>query len=151
MMLPKFKDMIAPGGVVLDVGKSSSWDYQSLFSKFDYKTVDILPDTRPDIIADMEHPADHVPSADALICNGVTEQCNNPFDLIRGVRSVMRPNGLILFGVISTAYPVYLSRDYFRFTVAGFKKVIALNNLQIIDYTPVLRNDAVSYIYAICK
>lgn len=150
-MLPKFRSMLKPGCSILDVGKSQSWNYRDQFKAFDYKTVDINPAAGADIVANMQTPPNSINSVDALICNGVTEQCDNPFQLLRGIFSVMRPDGIVLLGVISTAYPVYLSQDYFRFTESGLKKVLEGMNTKIIEWETVKRADAVSYIYAICK
>jgi hypothetical protein len=54
---------------VLDIGKSAYWDYSHLFR--DYKTIDINPDLKPDIIGNAEdYPLEKY---DLVLLNGMYE------------------------------------------------------------------------------
>lgn len=121
-MIREFREMLkAPSPIIYDIGKTPKHDYASWFEGSDFKTIDINPRKNPDMLLDVESP-NIMPSlkstAHGILCNGCTEQCGNPFNLMRGVHDLLRMNGMALFGIISIGYPIF-EFDRFRFTPNG--------------------------------
>lgn len=148
-MMERFKTYIPKGCTIWDIGKSVAHDYKKIFKDYDYKTVDRDKTTNPDIFLDLEKlDGGGACILDAVLCNGVTEQCSNPFDLLKGVESIIKVGGYGLYGVLLTSYPLF-GWDNFRFTESGI--LLQFNNFDIIEKELVYRNDVPSYIYLICK
>lgn len=143
-LLKQFKEWVNKTNLVYDIGKSSSHNYKPLF-RCTYRTIDKDPDKKPDIVCDVEGDF-NLPLADGIICMGVTEQCDNPYKLIEGVNSLIKPNGVALFGVVSVGYPIY-DKDYVRFTPCGVKRL--LNKYNILEEQTVFRYNLPSYIFVI--
>lgn len=105
-------------GLVYDIGKSQTWDYRPFFPSCNYKTVDRDLALRPDILHDMERrPLD--PQAGFIFFNGVFEQCDDPWAIMRNIRASLLPGGTLLAGIANTKMPLYGERDRWRITRAG--------------------------------
>lgn len=131
--LERFKAYLAINSVIYDIGKSAKYDYADMFKNYNYKTIDKDANKNPDILQDMEVPLglySMINSADAVICNGVVEQCENPFKLLGMIDVVLKDSGYLLFGTVLTGYPVY-DNDRIRFTAFGIEN--ALKKYEIID------------------
>jgi hypothetical protein len=143
----KFKSYLKPGYIIYDIGKDPKWDYKKVYQNYKYFTVDNNPEVSPDILDDIEET--HLSeSCDALICWGVTEQCNNAYKLLEGISKILKPNGLGLFGIISVGYPIY-GKDFVRFTPQGAIKL--LSDFDLLEKEIVYRKGVPSYVIAICR
>ncbi len=108
-------------GVIFDVGKPCAWEeYKAIFQSRNYRTIDRNPALGADITADVESDPLTIYSetADATICSGVTEQCDNPFLLRDGVFRLLKPGGLALWGVLCVGFGMYPG-ERFAFTPEG--------------------------------
>ena len=123
--LEKFKAYLNPGAVVYDIGKSAKYDYAPMFAEYKYLTIDKDFNKKPDLVRDVEDVDDligiNIP--EAIICNGVVEQCENPFILFQNLFGLLEPEGIMLVGTVLTGFPVY-DNDRFRFTEMGIKNTL---------------------------
>lgn len=138
---------------VYDIGKSSHHDYKPLFNGREYITVDRDPGKEPDLLVDLDKegwPADLLMSADLILCNGVTEQCANPFRLCSRLRGLIKSGGMAFFGIASLSYPPY-STDYTRFTPEGAERLVRQAGFGVIQKWIVERRNLPSYVYLKAK
>lgn len=148
-LLDQFRAELEPGSVVYDIGKSAIHDYRPAFEAdgFRYKTIDLDHEKEPDILMDIENEIScfKIPPADAVICHGVFEQCNDPVKMIRGTFGILRPKGVALFGLISIGFPMF-TFDRIRITPDGIKHYLKAFNILRMD--TVYRGELPSYIFA---
>jgi len=92
-------------GNVLDIGKSTEWDYSRLFK--DYKTIDVLPKIQPDIVGDFcEYPFDEY--FDLILCIGIFEQFrgSGTFEkMINKIKGLLAKDGIAIFGCPGKDFP----------------------------------------------
>lgn len=139
--LPNDKDTL-----IYDVGVSNSHNYKEYFKEYDYRTLDCDKSKNPDILIDLEGRF-AIFEADAIICMGVTEQCENPYNLIDGVTTALMRGGIALFGIISVGYPVY-DNDRVRFTPSGVDHL--LKDYEVLERDIFCRShDIPSYVFVI--
>lgn len=113
----KFAGLLPAGSLIYDIGVGA-YDYkENLFGKM-VKTIDKDSRINPDYVADIEEEFINLPSANGIICIGVTEQCDNPFNIIKGVYNLLLDRGKVFFSILLTGYPLY-DIDYLRFTEKG--------------------------------
>lgn len=144
----KLKHYIKKGSLIYDIGRSDSHNYNDKFTDYDYKTIDRLERKNPDILLDLEKDPINLPKADVIICNGVTEQCDNPFKIRETIGSLLKDDGYVLFGILSIGFEIY-GTDYIRFTPNGVERF--LRDYKILEKGIVYRNDIPSYVLAIVK
>ena len=125
-IIPRFITYLNTGDVVYEIGKGE-YDYKETISNL--ITLDREGRKHPDIEVDIEQYNDLM--CDAVMCVGVTEECNNPFELIKGVHRLLNINGIVLFGIALVGNPVY-DKDYWRFTANGAVKLIE-GNFNIVE------------------
>lgn len=153
--IEKFKSYLTPNSLVYDIGKSTTWDYKDTFKNYQYHTIDRNEELNPDFVVDVEN---YFPSftlfkeslkpCDGIVCNGVIEQCNNPFKLIKGVKGILKKGGYLLLGSISIGFPLY-ANDYIRFTPRGIERLVA--DFTIFKKKICFRNEQPSYMFLILK
>lgn len=132
VILPKFIKKYVGKNTIIDVGKpNDGWGYRQMFNGADYRTLDRNADLNPDILDDMENTKLQEEVADIIICNGVMEQCDNPFKLVAGLWKVLKIGGHGLFGIMSVGFPMIQDLDLCRFTPQGVDKL--LRDFKIID------------------
>ncbi len=108
-----------------DIGVSK-WDYRKFFD-CDYYTVDRDEKRKPDSLVDFDIesfetfgiPENCPPDADGILLNGIFEQSDDPFTLMRNVSTVLKTNGKLLAGLISIDAPWKSDRDKWRVTKSG--------------------------------
>ena len=125
-LLPKWT--FPPQSVVYDIGKTTDWDYGFI-------TIDRDKDKNPDIVLDMEKATTPHP-ADGILYNGVFEQCDDPWELMRNIVKSLKPRGKILAGLASTGMAPYGRRDKWRVTKDGalaYMEDFYLDNFYIFD------------------
>lgn len=160
VMLPKFiKNYVKENDFVVDVGKpDKGWGYREIFEIVGakYQTLDKKPELNPDILLDIETFWYNYKTwnkfrelADCIVCMGVIEQCDNPFKVIDGIYQTLKPNGYVLFGIISTHFSMKQDIDYLRFTPQGAHKLLSAFN--ILDFKVFTDNDKPSSIFAIVQ
>ena len=117
-MIPRFLTYLKAGDVVYEIGKGD-YNYKDIIPNL--ITLDRNGRKHPDIEVDIEGHNDLM--CDAVMCVGVTEECNNPFELIKGVHRLLHLNSVVLFGIALTGNPIY-DKDYWRCTINGSVKLI---------------------------
>lgn len=151
-IIPSFIKRIKREGIVYDIGKSHLHEYRSTFAGFHYLSVDRDPNKAPDILLDVEkyrHGLPGLQPADALMCNGVIEQCDDPIEIIKACNDLLVAGGVALFGMVLLGYPPH-ENDRFRFTKNGAMSALVRYGFQVDDVTVIERSNIPSYIYAIC-
>lgn len=150
VVIKQFRELLAKDALVYDIGKGTH-NYQEFLTEQKVLTIDNNPKVRPDIVEDVEgtYGRSLLGRADGVICIGVTEQCKNPFELIKGVYYLTKWGGFVLFGVMSIGYPDN-DVDYFRFTPQGIIRELD-KYFYIIDKQIVYRKEIPSYVFIIGK
>ena len=146
VVLPRFIKEYVHKNIVLDVGKpNDGWNYRQMFEGMNYKTLDRRKDLKPDIVDDMEDTKLAEEYTDIVICNGVFEQCCNPFKLVEGLWKVLRRDGYGLLGIMSVGFPMIQDLDLCRFTPQGVDRL--LRAFKIINMDIRERDKMPSYIF----
>lgn len=150
--LVKFAHTVPTSARVYDIGKSHVWSYRGTFMDHDYHVVDRCPELKPDLCIDLESFASvhSEEKCDAMICNGCTEQCGDPFNLITGARELCRSGALSLWGAAGPGYPEYGSRDRFRFTPHGLVDALSSRGFDVTSVTSIRRGSLTSYMLITC-
>ena len=132
VLLPEWSKKFEPSHLVYDIGKSTTWDYKSSF-KCSLKTIDRNSYIEPDICIDIEWKNNiYVPLADGILFNGVYEQCSDPIKLMKGIKAIIKPGGLILAGLASIGMTPYGDSDKWRLTRAGAREY--MKDFKIIEF-----------------
>ena len=150
-MLPHFRDRLAPYPLILDIGVSQAHGqtYRKFFENYQYYTCDINPSVKPDICMNMEEPkSDFFNGFNGVIAMGTWEQTPNPYKFVDGIYKVLKPGGLLLAGIVSTAFPIY-SADLVRFTPTGSHHL--LSRFIILETRIVGTKEFPEYIFHIVK
>lgn len=154
-IMAEFVKSIPKGSIVYDIGKSIHHDYSGVFKDHDFSTIDMYDVKGPDILMNIEElpqikPEDRPPLADAMLCNGVIEQCNDPMQMIRSCHGMLKDGGLILFGFCLLGYPIH-DLDRFRFTQSGALFAVRRCGFSVHKYQIVSRKETESYIYVVAQ
>lgn len=148
--ITKILPLFSKDSIVYDIGKSHKYDYSKVFNQCKYRSIDNNITKAPDFLIDFEdiNQLSGLEKADLILCNGVVEQCNNPFDIVKNCLKLLNDKGYLLFGSVLTGFPVY-NNDYFRFTENGAKRLFK----NIVSYEVVSREGitAPTYIYILCR
>jgi hypothetical protein len=148
----RFKVYIPIGSTLCDIGVAGTeqFGYKECFKDFRYRTLDKDASLNPNIILDLENlPEDCYECYNTLLCNGVTEWCNNPFNLVEGCYNLLKKDGYALFGIILYGYPLLNSEDKTRFTVNGAYNL--LKKFMLVEKEILHYDNLPSYIYLIVK
>lgn len=107
--------------VICDIGNQGK-DIPELKS-FNLVTLDIVHDTKPDVVADITRYNAHIAdeSYDALMCTEVLEHVVDPFSAVRELRRMVKTGGHILFTTPLNARIHGPVPDCWRFTEFGLK------------------------------
>lgn len=87
-------------GNILDVGKSRFWDYG-------FKTIDINPDLKPDVVGDICNFVLPDNTYDTILCNGMYECVENPLKMMNEVYRMLKVGGKAIFGFVGKDYKPY--------------------------------------------
>lgn len=119
-LLPAMRRVAAslPAGArVLDVGSKNAV-YRDIFRGAEFVTLDIVPDHKPDIVADI-HELDQAVDPgtfDAIICTEVLEHVRDPERAVAQMKRALKPGGSLLASTpfICPYHPD--PTDFWRFT-----------------------------------
>ena len=119
-LLPRWAKQFEPGQIVYDIGVSK-WDYRKFFDS-EYFSVDCDEKRKPDILCNVEK--SYIGESfhrlgNGILLNGVFEQCDNPFALMKNVHKSMVDGGKILAGLIGRRARWKSVRDKWRVTKSG--------------------------------
>lgn len=149
--LKKFIEIVKDSDLVYDIGKHGQFSYSEFLPGLHVRTIDRDASTHPGLFMDVEKLKEPCPRlAPAVLCNGVLEQCDNPFALVQGIKNLVMVGGHVLFGVMSVGYPI-IEIDYVRFTPNGFRRLLEREGFDLVEFDEVKRGGVPSYIYAIAK
>jgi SAM-dependent methyltransferase len=129
----------------LDIGPQKDGYSTKLFSKnFDYRTLDINPDSNADIIANIcWMPEILSETFNAIICTEVVEHTKNPFSAIAELHRILKPGGYLL---LTTPFNLRIhgpSPDCWRFTEEGLKILLEpeFEIIELRSIVPLLRRE----------
>lgn len=105
-------------GVVLDVGKSTYWDYE-------FPTIDINKDLKPTFVGNIEKTDFKDNTYDVVLCNGMYECVEDPQKMVNEVMRILKPGGKAIFGFVGEGYKPYKKPwKFFRFGDINFRGII---------------------------
>lgn len=120
---------LAKESYILDVGgghpfQKGMFRFKSIFEGKNFKTLDVSPGYKPDIVGDIHN----LPLADsgvgAILCKSVLEHLEDPVKAVSEMLRVLKPGGKILV-YTHFVYPYHarpgVYKDYFRFTEDGLR------------------------------
>ena len=119
-------------GLVIDAGGGTPFTkslaaYRSMFETVNYRTLDIDPDTNPDIVGDIHHLPLDDGTVDAFICRSVLEHIRDPRQAVREMHRALRPGGQLLV-TVPTVYPYHARPghypDLWRFFEGGLRLLL---------------------------
>lgn len=142
--------------LIYDVGKHRIHDYREMFPGCRLLTVDIDAGMKPNIVLNVEEFPEGIQDGsekawqpgDAILCNGVTERCENPYHLARGVNRMLKMGGFALFGIMGAGYPSHQVQRAL-FAPAGASDLVSQHGFDIIRESVCYRNVVPSYTYLI--
>ncbi len=114
---------------ILDVGGGKRFQkemrqYEELFKDCDYKTLDNIPEYKPDILGDIKNIPLEDNSIDAVICRSVLEHVDEPFKAVSEMHRILKPGGKCLVS-LPFLYPYHAEPgyygDFYRFTADGVR------------------------------
>jgi SAM-dependent methyltransferase len=112
-LLKQFKRL--KPGIVLDVGSKNA-PYKRYIPHTEYMTLDINPQVKPDIVADIHNVNWESNYFDTIIATEVLEHCYCPQKVIDEIYRLLKQEGIC---ILSTRfiYPYHPDpKDYYRFT-----------------------------------
>lgn len=129
------KDILDVGGGI-KFGKGMS-KYAGLLANTNYKTFDIVPAYKPDILGDIHNIPLPDASFDAVMCKAVLEHVYDPKKAVDEIYRILRPDGIV-FLYVPFLYPYHAHKDYqdyYRYSKDGIKYL--LKNFRNIEICPV--------------
>jgi SAM-dependent methyltransferase len=118
---------LAPGARVLDVGAGDA-PYRELFEAQRYTTLD-RAETLHNGPIDLPAGAESIPlaagSIDAVLCTQVLEHVRDPLAVLRELRRILVPGGILIATVPFVWEEHELPSDFFRFTKQGVEHLLA--------------------------
>jgi SAM-dependent methyltransferase len=99
------------GGLVVDAGGGAPFTkslarYRAWFYGVDYQTLDVSPETQPDIVADIETMPFEDGAVDAFICRSVLEHVTSPERAVNEMTRALRDGGQ-LYLTVPSIYPYH--------------------------------------------
>jgi SAM-dependent methyltransferase len=130
-------------GNVLDVGVGT-WTYprQLLADVCEYVATDCFEHPNVNVVSDIHHLTDKFPhdSFDFVICTDVLEHIPRPWEAVRQLADVLKPNGTLL---LTTPFNYYLhgrenTKDYWRFSAEGLRNLLSSEaGFAYVEITPI--------------
>jgi SAM-dependent methyltransferase len=109
---------------ILDVGCGTK-PYYPFFSQKEcmYIGVDVSPNSKADILCEVEHLPLADESFDVVLCTQVLEHVGSPQDAIQEVYRALKGNGLLILSTHGIWYK-HGQQDYWRWTDMGLRKIL---------------------------
>ena len=103
--------IVAAGGLVVDAGGGAPFTkslarYKDWFAGVDYRTLDVSPETRPDVVGDIMAMPFRDGEVAAFICRSVLEHVRSPERAVSEMARTLRPGGQ-LFLTVPSIYPYH--------------------------------------------
>lgn len=103
--------IVSAGGLVVDAGGGARFTkslarYEDWFVDVDYRTLDVSPETGPDLIADLLAMPFDDGQVDAFICRSVLEHVRSPERAVAEMHRTLRPGGQ-LYLTVPSIYPYH--------------------------------------------
>ncbi len=113
-----------PGSIALDIGSGTS-PYAALLREAGYtlRTLDIVPDTQPDLCGTAEHTGLPAGYADVVLLTQVLEHTDDPWQSMRELRRVLKPGGHLIASVPHVWFYHPHPHDHWRFTQEGILRL----------------------------
>lgn len=128
-------------GVLLDIGCGEK-PYESVFSPYihDYIGLDheiSMHDTsKVDIFATAYDTTIANESVDTIVCLSVLEHLERPWDAIKEMNRILKPNGHV---IVTAQFFWHLHeepRDFYRYTEYGIKYLLENNGFEVLELNP---------------
>lgn len=157
---------IAEEKAILDVGggfpfQKGMGQFKHLFKNCDYKTMDLAPEYKPDIVGDIHNIPMENGSVDAIICKAVLKHVYDPVRAVNEMHRILKKGGKMLFYApfLYAYHHNEIYDDYYRYTEDGLRYLFrefssieicpVRGNLETLLYlTPVRRSKILT---AICR
>lgn len=115
-------------GPILEVGSKdygNTQPFRKRFERHEYVGIDLEPGNNVDAVLDLSTGTGDLKSNHfgLVICCSVLEHCENPWQMAKNLLHVTRPGGLIYVAVPWVWRYHKYPDDYWRFSVAGLKKL----------------------------
>jgi len=103
--------------IVYDVGGGHPFQkhmskYKSWFEKCTYKTVDVNPSDKPDIVGDIHNLPIKSESADGILCMSVLEHIEDPKKAVSEMHRILKKDGILL-GWVPAIYPYHARKGVY--------------------------------------
>jgi SAM-dependent methyltransferase len=103
--------IVSAGGLVVDAGGGARFTkslarYEDWFVDVDYRTLDVSPETGPDLVADLLAMPFDDGQVDAFICRSVLEHVRSPERAVAEMLRTLRPGGQ-LYLTVPSIYPYH--------------------------------------------
>ena len=116
----------------MDVGSGSFKRYVNLFSNVtEYKTIDVNPDFKPDIIGKAEKIPVEDSTFDSIVCTQVLGDLVNPRDAVKEFYRIIRSGGIVLLTEGFMNEITDEPRNYWRFTNFILKEIFESEGFEI--------------------
>lgn len=106
-------------GKTLDVGGGNGNRYRGYFNTNDFQSLDLNPDSKPDILAS----ADKIPlsenTIDTILSSQMLEHVMNPLGCLKEMIRVLKPGGSLIITIPQSNEMHSEPEDYWRFTKFG--------------------------------
>lgn len=127
-------------GIVVDLGSGKNASYRRYLTGNPEKiiTVDINPDTDPEIIADLNKKlplSDEF--ADAVFLFSVIYILENPEEILQEIRRILKTKGCLLMSAPFIFNEAKEPADYWRFTSSGIYKLLHSAGFSKIEIKPI--------------
>ena len=111
---------------ILEIGPQTKEGIKPLVSNARVFTMDIVSKNNPDIVGDICQVNNHIETEffDAVICTEVLEHTSNPFDAIKELHRILKPEGELW---LTTPFNFRIhgpSNDCWRFTEQGLRTLL---------------------------
>ena len=135
ILLSRQISKLAPNdpGKTLDVGGGDGSRYRDYFKTFDFTSLDIDPETNPNVVAS----ADKMPfkdcEFDTLLSSQVLEHVLSPQDCMNEMYRVLKPGGYLVLTVPQQNEMHSEPIDYWRFTKFGVLLLADKTNFEVVS------------------
>lgn len=117
---------VPPDAVILDVGTAGNTNRDPFLVGRNVRTLDVNPQYKPDIVADIQDTLLPTASVDAIVLNQVLEHIFDTRRAIAECYRILRPDGHLVIAV-PWDYPYHMDdgfEDYWRISAAALRELL---------------------------